>query len=323
MASPAHDVLVQALRDDVALLPEILSRLRGIVLPRIVGPIDSAVRLARPVEVRPDVVHRTAQGWVVCEVQHKIDRKKGRRWLLASSVLLDETHRMGDVVVLTVSAAVARWARRVGHVRGPGGTRLQITPLVVHLSLRAARALLDPGAPHLALCAAWAMQRRHGAEAARVADDAVLITERLPQPLQDVQARAIFDILNQHLYARLLREAAMHPNQTPERPAVRKLRELLEERGSAKGLAKGLAEGLARGKQGDLLLIFSERGLPVTAEERALISACTDVEQLSAWLRRAITAGSAAEVLATPVSPAKASSRPRRARPKVSRRTSG
>ena len=138
----------------------------------------------------------------------------------------------------------------------------------------------------------------------------------------------------------------MHPNQTPERPAIRKLRELIENRGMAKGLAEGRAEGkaegkaegLAEGKRGDLLLIFSERGLPVTARERARIAACADVEQLSAWLRRAITAGSVAEALATPEGSGKPASRsvamgpqaapnpaarPRRSRPKTGRRAPG
>ncbi len=241
----------------------------------------------------------------------------------------------------------------MGHVRGPAGTRLQITPVVVHLGPAAARALLGPRAPKLALCAAWAMQRRHGEEAARVADDAILVTEHLPKALQDAQVHAILDILNRQLYARLLREAAMHPNQTPERPSVRKLRELLEKQGMAKGIAagmekgiaagmekgiaagmekgiaagmekgiaagmekglekgleKGRAEGLAEGKRGDLLLVFSERGLPVTAAERARIAACTDVELLSMWVRRAITAGSAAEVLADMPRPKKAAAR--------------
>ncbi len=33
-------------------------------------------------------------------------------------------------------------------------------------------------------------------------------------------------------------------------------------KGEAKGRAEGRAEGFAEAKQGDLLLIFSERGLP-------------------------------------------------------------
>src|SRR5690349_7245307 len=119
MASPAHDVLAQALRDDATLLPELLSRLRGLALPPLGTPIDSSVRLARPVEVRPDVVHRTNEGWIVCEVQNQVDLPKGRRWLLVASVLYDETQKMGDVVVVTASAAVARWALQTGHVSGP------------------------------------------------------------------------------------------------------------------------------------------------------------------------------------------------------------
>ena len=323
MASPAHDVLVQVLRDDPALLPEILSRLRGVALPPLAGAVDSSVRLARPVEVRPDVVFRTATGWVVCEVQNRIDPKKGRRWLLACSVLFDETRQMGDVVILTASAAVARWARRVGHVVGPAGTRLQVTPVVVYLSLRAVRALLDPKAPALGLCAAWAMHHRHGAAAARVVEDAINLTDHLPPSLRGAQLRAILAVLNQRMLSRL-REAPMDPNHIPERPAVRKLREFLESVGEKRGLAEGKAES----KQEDLLTVFSERGLPVTAGERARIRECTDIGRLSEWFRRAITAASVAEALAaapsskgapprdTPQSPP----RPRRARPKAGAR---
>jgi hypothetical protein len=329
MAGPAHDVLVQALRDDASLLPAILSRLRGVHLPPLLEPLDSAVRLARPVEVRPDLLHRTADGWLVCEVQLKIDWSKRRRWLLLVSVLHDETQRMGDLVILTVSAAVARWARRVAHVRGKAGTRLTLTPVVVHLGMRAARALLDPATPQLALCAAWAMQRRHGPAAARIVEQAIDITTHLPPPLRDAQWRAILDVLSDKMLSHL-REVTMHPERYPERPAVRKLRLFLEGQGRAEGKAEGRAEGKAEGraegkaegraegkaesKREDLLLILSERGLPLTSDERAGIEKCEDVEQLALWLRRAVTAASVADVLAAAVKTTKP--RPRSRRPR-------
>jgi len=67
----------------------------------------------------------------------------------------------------------------------------------------------------------------------------------------------------------------MHPDRVPERPAVRKLRLFLEQKGRAEGLAEGKAEGLAagkaeglaEGKREDLLMVLSERGLPLTDEE--------------------------------------------------------
>ncbi len=317
MAGRAHDVLVQALREDATLLPAILSRLRQGHLPPLTGPIDSAVRFARPAEVRPDVAHRTGRGWVVGEVQNKIDPIKRRRWLLAAAILHDETQRMGDVVVITASASVARWARKVAHVRGPAGTRLQLTPVVVHLSLRRAKALLDPRAPQLALFAAWAMQHRHGPAAARVVEAAFDLTDHLPPPLRQAQWRAIFDVLSDKMLSRL-REAAMHPDRVTERPAVRKTRLLLESIGEKRGLEQGRAE-TARGA---LLVVLSERGLGPTDEERAHIEACTDVAQLGLWLRRAVTAASVADVLAATVTATRPAPKPRRTRPSPAARAS-
>lgn len=196
MTSPAHDVLVQALRDDLALLPEILSRVRGIAIPRVLGAMDSAVRLSRPVEV---------------------------------------------------------------------------------------------------------------------VEDAIALTDHLPPPLQQAQVHAIFGVLSQRMLDRL-REDTMHPNTISERPAVRKLRELLEKQGHARGLAEGRSEGRAEARQADLLTIFSERGLPLTVEERTRIEGCMDVELLAEWHRRAITAASVVEALAPSPTPRKPASRPRRAR---------
>ncbi len=321
MAGRAHDVLVQALREDATLLPAILSRLRQGHLPPLTGPIDSAVRFTRPAEVRPDVAHRTERGWVVGEVQNKIDPIKRRRWLLAAAILHDETQHMGDVVVITASASVARWARKVAHVRGPAGTRLQLTPVVVHLSLRRAKALLDPKAPQLALCAAWAMQHRHGPAAARVVESALDLTDHLPPPLRQAQWRAIFDVLSDKMLSRL-REAAMHPDRVTERPAVRKTRLLLESIGEKRGLEQGRAEGRAETARGALLVVLSERGLGLGDQERARIEACTDVAQLGLWLRRAVTAASVAEVLAATVAAAKPAPKPRSTRPSPAARAS-
>ena len=317
MAGRAHDVLVQALREDATLLPAILSRLRQGHLPPLTGPIDSAVRFTRPAEVRPDVTRRTERGWVVGEVQNKIDPIKRRRWLLAAAILHDETQQMGDVIVLTASASVARWARKVAHVRGPAGTRLQLTPVVVHLSLRRAKALLDPQAPQLALFAAWAMQHRHGPAAARVVEAAFDLTDHLPPPLRQAQWRAIFDVLSDKMLSRL-REAAMHPDRVTERPAVRKTRLLLESIGEKRGLEQGRAEAA----RSSLLMVLSERGLGPTDEERAHIEACSDVAQLGLWLRRAVTAASVADVLAATVTATRPAAKPRRTRLSPAARTS-
>jgi predicted transposase YdaD len=77
--------------------------------------------------------------------------------------------------------------------------------------------------------------------------------------------------------------------------------EQLIERGRAEGKAEGRVEGEARGRaEGEaraLLQILTTRGLTVPADARARILACQDLTQLEAWLARAVTVASVAELL--------------------------
>jgi len=80
------------------------------------------------------------------EVQNRPDETKARSWHLAASVLL-QRHGMGDLVVITASRAVARWAAAVVRHRGELGTVMGIRPVIIHLSREQITALLDPAAP--------------------------------------------------------------------------------------------------------------------------------------------------------------------------------
>jgi len=61
----------------------------------------------------------------------------------------------------------------------------------------------------------------------------------------------------------------------------------------AQGRAEGEAAGLARA----LLAVLTARGLDVSEDVRTRIAACADLGRLDAWLARAVTAASAAEVV--------------------------
>jgi hypothetical protein len=66
-------------------------------------------------------------------------------------VLLDQKRVPGDVIVITASRSVARWARTVAHVATPLGTRLKLTPVVLHVSSETCERLLSEVHPELAL----------------------------------------------------------------------------------------------------------------------------------------------------------------------------
>ena len=111
----------------------------------------------------------------------------------------DARGSMGDLVVITPHASVARWARSIGRDTGPLGTHLRWTPRVVHVSARAAEKLLDKEHPELAFFAAWAVQHRHGAAARRVVRRALELSGQLPESLRRAQFRAILNVVSRRM----------------------------------------------------------------------------------------------------------------------------
>jgi len=62
--------------------------------------------------------------------------------------------------------------------------------------------------------------------------------------------------------------------------------------------AYGREQGRIQGRAEYLRTCFEKRGLAVTPEQRALVDACKDIEQLDAWLRKAAVVATADEVFA-------------------------
>jgi hypothetical protein len=315
MAGSAHEVLIATLREKPSLLGALVAALTSRSLPRGLEPVDAAVRFVKTAEIRLDLLFaRKRRDWTIVEVQRRRDPAKRRRWLMAAGVLLDQTRVLGDVIVITARRDVARWALVVAHLETRLGTKLTLTPVVLHLGEREAHVLLEMGRPELALFAAWAMHDRHGPKAKAVVEQAIEVTSRLPAPLRRAQLRAIVSVLSARMFA-WLREASMNPDKIPESTAARKFRLFLEARGrkqgriegeakgEAKGEARGRAEGEVKGKQGALLALLKARPLPVSAQQRAIIRACADPGELDRWIVRAATAASADEVLAPKAKP--------------------
>jgi hypothetical protein len=71
--------------------------------------------------------------------------------------------------------------------------------------------------------------------------------------------------------------------------------------GEAKGLREGEARGLREGTKSvreGILLVLTTRGIPVPAEVEQQIAGCSDPALLSLWLKRAVTASRAEDVVA-------------------------
>ncbi len=301
MPGPAHETLVALLAQRPDLLDLLLRTLGHPGLPGELGAVDSTLRVANPLEVRPDLV-LVAEGergpWVVVEVQLTRDDDKQRRWLSAAGVLLDTRGAMGDVIVLTHDASVATWAREVGRARGPAGTRLSLEPVVLRLTMVEAETLLATGRPELALLAAWAVHDQQGRGAQEVVRAVVEVIEAAPDAqLREALLRAMISMLGDALLA-VVREMLMNPIVIPPSPAYLALRREIEAIGEARGEARGKALGKAQGEADALVVVLEARGISVDDEGRQRVARCDDVAQLRQWIARAATAKTLDEVFA-------------------------
>lgn len=105
-------------------------------------------------------------------MQRQRDEEKARRWLLAMAVMGDRFGPNGELIVITASAAVARWARHVASHK-TGATRWGVVPTVLLMGPAEADAILAKGPPEMAVFAAWVTQGRKGRRALAARIDAL------------------------------------------------------------------------------------------------------------------------------------------------------
>ncbi|GLW97653.1 hypothetical protein [Microtetraspora sp. NBRC 16547] len=60
-----------------------------------------------------------------------------------------------------------------------------------------------------------------------------------------------------------------------------------------RGRQEGLQEGRAEGEAAAVLAVLDARGLEISPDARDRITRCSDLHQLEAWIRRAVTVTSA------------------------------
>lgn len=300
MAGFVHDVLLlQSFHDDPSSLCELVATLTSRRLPQPLQPIELSALpglpglLDRPGESCPAVAYRAGTSWLVGVVLSEIDDEKRCQWRRIAAALYGSTGRMGEVVVITTSAAVARWAHRAARVRGRHslGSEIGLSQVVFHVKERDAATLIERESPRLALCAVWAMRERGGPLAWRIVEGAIELTNRLAEPLRDRQLLAIFNLMGESMQSSLC-EDSMNPIRASENPTTRTLRLRME----AAGARRARPEIRAETKREAVMMLLAERGLRPTADERDRIETCDDLLQLDAWFKRALAIGTVTEM---------------------------
>jgi hypothetical protein len=300
MPTPKHEALTELFRHRPALAAEILERFLHLDVPghkeaRLAG---GDLPKLMPAERRADAVvmlHQepAEQGdqarpalAIAVEVQLRVDRRKRRTWPDYLTGLHSRYECPAILLVVCPERRTAAWAAEpivIGHpefvlrplVLGPdrvpvitdvaeavAGTELAVLSGIAHGTDQAVRNAVFTA---LAVFSAQDMNL-----AALYAD--VIVTE-LPMALRKM--------------------------------AEEELRAKTREYGSdfaksyhAQGKREGREEGRAEGEAKSVLTVLATRGIEVTPDQESRIRQCTDLEQLSSWLRRAVTAESADQVLA-------------------------
>lgn len=276
-----HEGLIRLFRNRPELAPELLRDALRIELPAYSkASIESAdLTDLDPAERRADLVILLVDGkpvlGIVLEVQLSPDPKKRRSWPAYVVGLRARLDCPACVLVVTVTEAMARWAREP-MVLGPGNVfqALVVGPSAVPVIEDLAVAERDPEMAVLS-----ALAHGEGPRAEQVGRAALLATLRLSSD-------------SQLLYCDLVLTAVSEAARTALERLMASGNYEFQSDFAKRYIAKGEAVGEAKA----VLTVLEARGLHPSDEVRARILACTDAAQLATWLRKAATATSVDQV---------------------------
>ncbi|MGI5167274.1 hypothetical protein ACQEU3_23285 [Spirillospora sp. CA-253888] len=288
MPSPRHDFLVRLFKESPELAVEILRDLKGVPLPdgaRVnLEANDFNDRPSK--DFQPDVVvtlgaPQTPLQGIIVEVQQEPSESKRKQLARYAAALWLMLRRRVTVLVVCPDARTAAYYAAPLVTDLPGYT---FEPVV--LGPDEVPVLTDPAQvrvrPRLAVMSVAA----HGADRKVVE----VFVEGLDDPALDHAA-------DYYEYAYNLAASVVQRNledvmKSTEWPVYSPFAREHFGRGEAHGRAQGEAQGEAKA----LLVVLSARGLEASSQERERISSCTDLEQLEAWLARAASVESVAEL---------------------------
>jgi hypothetical protein len=288
MPSSLHEALVHLFRANLRLI-EVLTAPILQLPPGGLGELrvlDANLTDARPLERRADLAILPSVGPAfIVEVQLAIDASKRWTWPSYTALTRDRLRRDVVLVVITLKAGVADWAREP-ILLDPLGSRLcplVIGPAQIPLTLDPAVARASP--EQLVLCALAHGEGPAGEDIARLTAAVV--------PLLDVErGRFYIDFVSAALgpAARAVLESAMFENY--------EYRSELFQRLVAQGRAEGKAEGRAETLVEAVVEVLRGRHIPFDESDKARLAAVTDPAALLGLLHRALAATSFDEVLA-------------------------
>jgi flagellar biosynthesis/type III secretory pathway protein FliH len=245
---------------------------------------------------------------VVVEIQRAIDERKRWSWPVYLAALRAQAKCSVALLVVCLDDETAAWAQQPIDL----GFGQAVQPFAV--GPNALPSIREPETasrlPELAVLSAMT----HGNDEPDGLDTVLAAMVALAR-FDDERARFYLDLILARLNERVRRalEAMRMQKYEYQSEFAKKYYGQGKQEGFAEGLSlgkvEGKAEGEARGKaEGEaqaILAVLEARGLEVPAKVRKAVLSCTDLAQLDAWVRAAVSVPSAAALL-TPVAPSPA-----------------
>jgi hypothetical protein len=289
MPNPPHEILHRIFHEDSNLISSVL-RFMEVPFPELttvkVGNIDATeVRQVLPRYVDTVLEAQTKEGpfLIAIEMQNRPSAEKLRNWAYYPAYMHERRGCPVMLIVICRNAKTADWARKPYSIGLRSRPTLVSTPLVVgpqdlpHIT-DMETVVADP---YFAVFCALA--HAHDPEIGGILEPIAVALPELEdrgtsKVLLDYVDRGLQDTAAQEIWRKIVSAIPI---------AARYRSELAME---------SRAEGRAEGTTNSVLQILDSRGIIVSPDVRARITACTDVELATSWVREALTVANADEL---------------------------
>ncbi|MFE0946408.1 hypothetical protein [Streptomyces mutabilis] len=288
MVSSSHEALHWVFQKDPALLTRAFQSVLRVPFPepRDFAVLNTDVTEIEPVERRVDTLMRvdTDEGTylLIVEAQGKQDEGKRGSWPYYLSYLYAKYGWEPVLVVITQNSATARWAAQPIRRGLPGWHSMTVRPLVIGPDNVPVIASEREAERDIPLAVLSAMTHGRGAKAAAILEPLAFALRTV-----DAESAAVFGQLIESCLAdsrakEIWRDLMSEIRYFFNNPVAEKVRE--------EGRVEGREEGRVEDRAEMTLRILEWRDVPVTDAVRERVLACSDLNQLEAWARRAMTA---------------------------------
>ncbi|MEU9404826.1 hypothetical protein AB0E08_03840 [Streptomyces sp. NPDC048281] len=294
MVGSSHEALHRIFQKDPGLLTHALQRVLGVPFPetREFAAMNVDLTEIEPVERRVDTLLRaeTDEGTylLVVESQGEVDGRKRGSWPYYLSYLYEKYRWEPVLIVITQSAATARWAAQPIRLGLRGWESMIVRPLVLGPENVPVIADEREAVRDVPLAVLSAMTHGRGRNAAAILESLAAALKTIDRDSAAVFVQFVDSCLVDPRAKQMWRDLMTAMQYFWRHPLAEQVREEGREEGREQGRVQERAEMVLR--------VLEWRGVPVSDPVRERVEACTDLDQLEIWARRAVHVTDAGEL---------------------------